>query len=45
MSLQTGVDYFDSLSVLDLLDTIKEVSEIVTERKRIQAGGKNSRSN
>lgn len=44
MTLQTGLDYFSSLSVIDLLDTIEEVSEIASERKRIQAANKNSRS-
>ena len=44
MTLQTGIDYLSSLSVSDLLDTIKEVEEIVDERKRVQAGNKNRRN-
>lgn len=42
MTLQTGIDYLQSLSIFELLDIIKEVSEIVNDRKRVQAGGKNS---
>ena len=41
INLQTGIDYLSSLSVSELLDTIKEVAEVVDDRKRIQAGNKN----
>ena len=44
MTLQTGIDYLSSLSVSELLDTIKEVSEIVSERERIRASHKNQRN-
>ena len=41
MTLQTGIDYLQSLSVFELLDLIKEVSEIGNDRKRVQAGRQN----
>lgn len=34
MTLQTGMDYFMNLPVAELIDTIREVAEIVDERKR-----------
>jgi len=37
MALQTSMDYFAAMPISELFDTIKEVSEIVSERKRIQA--------
>lgn len=43
MSLQTGLDYFESLSVIELLEVIEEVNEVVSERERVQASNKNSR--
>ena len=45
MTLQTGMDYLMDLPILDLYDTIKEVAEIVDERKRISAGNQNRRKN
>lgn len=42
MDLRTGMDYFYSLPVTDLLDTIREVAEIGDDRrKRIQARNQN----
>lgn len=41
MTLQTGIDYLSSLSVSDLLDVIKEVSEVVNENKRVHSRGSN----
>lgn len=43
MLLQTGIDYLQSLSVFELLETIKEVSEVVNDRERVQTGNKNRR--
>ena len=34
MTLQTGIDYLSSLSVSELLDVIKEVSEVVSEKNK-----------
>ena len=44
IATNTGIDYFDSLPLDELLDTIKDVIKIGNKRKRIQAGNKNSRS-
>ena len=44
IATNTGIDYFNSLQLDELLDTIKDVIEIGNKRKRIQAGNKNSRS-
>ena len=43
MTMQTGIDYLSSLSVLELLELAKEVHEVVDERKRIQTSHKNRR--
>ena len=34
MTIKTGIDYFYSLSVFELLDLMEEVAEVVSERKR-----------
>ena len=39
-----GMDRLLSMPVIDLLDTIKEVSEVVNERKRISAGHSSRRN-
>nr|DAH89377.1 MAG TPA: hypothetical protein [Caudoviricetes sp.] len=44
MTIQAGIEYLYSLPVSELLDLIQEVSEVVDERKRIQAGYKNRRN-
>jgi hypothetical protein len=43
ISLQTGIDYLSSLSVLELLELAKEVHEVVDERKRVQTRNQNKR--
>lgn len=43
MTLQTGIDKLSGLPLEEWIETIREVSEVVNERKRIQADGKNSR--
>ena len=43
MTLQTGIEYLSSLSVSELLDVIKEVSEVVNENKAVHARGSNRR--
>ncbi len=43
MTLQTGIDKLSELPLEEWIETIREVSEVVNERKRIQADGKNSR--
>lgn len=43
ISMQTGIEYLSSLSVLELLELAKEVSEVVEERKRIRTSNKNRR--
>ncbi len=43
MTLQTGIDKLAEMPLEEWIETIKEVSEVVNERKRIQADGKNSR--
>ena len=42
MITQAGIDYLYSLPVSELLDLMKEVTEVVNERKRVSAGNKNS---
>ena len=42
MTTQAGIDYLYSLPVSELLDLMKEVTEVVNERKRVSAGNKNS---
>lgn len=41
MSLNMGMDRLLSMPISDLLDTVREVAEVVGERKRISAGSKN----
>lgn len=43
MTLQTGIEYLSSLSVSELLDVIKEVSEVVNENKAVHSRGSNRR--
>lgn len=43
MTLQTGLDKFSEMPLTEWVETIREVSEVVNERKRIQANGKDSR--
>jgi hypothetical protein len=46
ISMQTGLDYLMSgLSVFDLVDIMKEVSEIGKEQQRLRNGNKNRRRN
>ena len=39
MALQTSMDYFSAMPISELLETVKEVTEIVSERKRVQVSG------
>lgn len=41
MTLNMGMDALLSMPISDLLDTIKEVAEVVSDRKRIQARNQN----
>lgn len=41
MTVQAGIDYLYSLPVSELLELIKEVTEVVNERQRISARNKN----
>lgn len=43
MTVQAGIDYLYSLPLSELLELMKEVHEVVSDRQRIQAGHKNSR--
>ncbi len=43
MITKTGLDYFQDLSVFELMEMAKEVTEVGKERQRIRAGNKNSR--
>ena len=43
MTLNMGMDDLLSMPVADLLEVVKEVAEVVSERKRIQARNKDSR--
>ena len=43
MSLQTGFDKLSAMPLEEWAETIREVSEVVEDRKRIQADGKNRR--
>lgn len=43
MTVQAGIDYLYSLPLSELLELMKEVAEVVDDRKRIQAGNKNRR--
>lgn len=43
MTVKAGIDYLYSLPLSELLELMKEVSEVVDDRKRTQAGNKNSR--
>ena len=45
MTIKAGIEYLHSLPLLELLDLIKEVSEVVDDRKRVQARYQNSRNN
>lgn len=41
MTVQAGIDYLYSLPVSELLELMKEVTEVVNERQRISARNKN----
>ena len=43
MQLNTGIDYLMGLPLDCLIELMKEVAEVVDDRKRIQAGNKNRR--
>ena len=43
MTVNMGMDALLSMPISDLLDTIKEVAEVVDDRKRIQARYQNRR--
>ena len=43
MTVNMGMDALLSMPISDLLDTIKEVAEVVDDRKRIQASHQNRR--
>ncbi len=43
MTLNMGMDKLLSMPITDLLDTIREVSEVASDRKGIQARNKNRR--
>jgi hypothetical protein len=43
MTLRTGLDSLSAMPIGEWVDTIREVGEVIDERKRIQANGKNRR--
>lgn len=45
MTLRTGVDSLSSMPIGEWVDMLKEVGEVIDERKRIQADGPNRRRN
>ena len=45
MSLKTDFNEMLKLTLAEWVDTIREVSEVVSERKRIQTDGQNRRRN
>ena len=45
MSLKTDFNEMSKLTLAEWEDTIREVSEVVSERKRIQTDGQNRRRN
>ena len=45
MSLKTDFNEMSKLTLTEWVDTIREVSEVVSERKRIQTDGQNRRRN
>lgn len=44
MTLNMGMDSLLAMPVSDLLDTVREVEEVVSERKRIQTRNQNRRN-
>lgn len=43
ITLNMGMDKLLSMPISELMDTVKEVVEVVNERKRISAGNQNRR--